>query len=48
MAHGGVRPSIVDGGRMRFSVNPTAAERAQLRISSRLLSLAQIVKDKTP
>jgi hypothetical protein len=48
LRHGGIAAFHVERGRMRFSVNPTAAERAQLRISSRLLSLAQIVQDKTP
>jgi hypothetical protein len=33
-----------DGERIRLSVNLTAAEKAQVRISSRLLSLATIVK----
>jgi hypothetical protein len=42
---GGVAAFHIEGGRMKFSVNPSAAERAHLRISSRLLSLAVIVKD---
>lgn len=41
---GGVANFFVDNGRMRFAVNPKAAERANLRISSRLLSLARIVQ----
>ena|SRR5688572_15109563 len=45
MKRGGVAAFHIAGGRMKFSVNPSAAERAQLRISSRLLSLAVIVKD---
>jgi hypothetical protein len=45
MKRGGVAAFHNAGGRMKFSVNPSAAERAQLRISSRLLSLAVIVKD---
>ena len=45
MKRGGVAAFHNVGGRMKFSVNPLAAERAQLRISSRLLSLAVIVKD---
>jgi hypothetical protein len=45
MKHGGVAAFHIAGGRMRFSVNPSAAERSQLRISSKLLSLAVIVKD---
>ena len=42
---GGVANFFVDGGRMRFAVNPGAAERARLRISSRLLTLAKLVRD---
>jgi hypothetical protein len=33
----------LDGGKVRFEINVEAAEREKLRISSRLLSLAQIV-----
>jgi hypothetical protein len=35
---------ILEGGRIRFSVNTAAAEREKLRFSSRLLSLATIVR----
>jgi hypothetical protein len=42
---GGVANFYIDGGRMRFAVNPDAADRARLRISSKLLSLARIVRD---
>jgi len=42
---GGVAAFHTAGGRMKFSVNPSAAERAQLQISSKLLSLAVIEKD---
>jgi hypothetical protein len=45
MKSGGVAAFHIAGGRMKFSVNPSAAGRAQLRISSKLLSLAVIVKD---
>jgi hypothetical protein len=34
----------LDGGRVHFEINADAAEHAQLHISSKLLSLAQIVK----
>lgn len=44
-ARGGVANFYVDDGRMRFTVNTAAAERARLRISSKLLSLARIVSD---
>jgi hypothetical protein len=30
---------------MRFAINPDAAQRAGLRLSSRLLQLAKILKD---
>lgn len=43
--HGGVAGFYIDDGRMRFAVNPAAAERARLRISSRLLTLAKVVRD---
>jgi hypothetical protein len=34
-----------DGGRMRFAINTDAVSRAGLRLSSRLLGLARIVRD---
>ena len=43
--HGGVANFFIDSGRMRFAVNPDAAERARLRISSRLLTLSRVVRD---
>jgi hypothetical protein len=43
--HGGIVNLLLSGGRIRFEVNPHAAERAHLQISSRLLSLATIVAD---
>jgi hypothetical protein len=42
---GGVANFFIDGGRMRFKVNPDAAERHRLRISSNLLTLARVVRD---
>jgi hypothetical protein len=44
-ALGGIVNFFIDSGRMRFAVNPAAADRVQLRISSKLLALAKIVKD---
>jgi hypothetical protein len=44
-AEGGVAQLYEDGGRIRFLVNVGSAQRAHLRVSSRLLSLAKIVKD---
>jgi hypothetical protein len=42
---GGMIGLFVEDGRMRFAINPDAAQRAGLRLSSRLLSLAKIVKE---
>jgi uncharacterized protein DUF4154 len=42
---GGVAQLILENGRMRFAVNVGAARRARLKISSKLLSLARIIKD---
>jgi hypothetical protein len=44
---GGVASFFVENGKMRFAVNPDAVERARLRISSKLLGLARIVRDDT-
>ncbi len=46
-AIGGVINFKLDGGHVHFTINVDAAERAQLHISSKLLSLAQIVKTET-
>ena len=43
-ADGGVINFKLDDGRVRFEINVDAAEHEQLHISSKLLSLAQIVK----
>jgi len=43
-ARGGVANFFIEGARMRFAVNPDAAERGRLRISSRLLTLARLVR----
>jgi hypothetical protein len=43
---GGVAQLILEGGRMRFVINVSAAQRARLQLSSKLLSLARIVKDE--
>ena len=43
--NGGIAGLFVEEGRMRFAINVEAAQRCRLRISSRLLSLAKIVKD---
>jgi hypothetical protein len=41
---GGMIRFFVDGKSVRFEINRTAAERAKLRISSRLLQLARLVE----
>lgn len=43
--HGGIINLLLNDGRIRFEVNPHAAQQAHLQISSRLLSLATIVAD---
>jgi hypothetical protein len=43
---GGIVNFIVEDERMRFVINTDAADRARLRFSSKLLSLARIVKDQ--
>jgi hypothetical protein len=43
---GGIAQLILENDRMRFAVNVGAAHRASLKISSKLLSLAKIVKDQ--
>ena len=40
---GGIVNFFLEGKRVRFEINPTAATRANLRISSRLLQLARLV-----
>jgi hypothetical protein len=44
---GGVAQLIVENDRMRFAINIAAAQRVRLTISSKLLSLATIVKDSS-
>jgi len=43
-AQGGVIALRLDGERIRLFVNLTSADKAQLRVSSRVLSIATIVK----
>ena len=40
---GGMARFFIDGGKVRFEINPRGAEQAGLRISARLLRLARIV-----
>ena len=43
---GGVAQLFLENGKMRFAINPASALRARLRISSKLLTLAKLVKDE--
>jgi hypothetical protein len=40
----GIIELYVEGGRMRFAINVDAAERSGLRLSSRLLGLARVIR----
>jgi hypothetical protein len=42
---GGVAQLILESDRMRFAINVAAAQRARLQLSSKLLTLATIIKD---
>lgn len=42
---GGIAQLIVENGKMRFAINVVTAQRSGLHLSSKLLSLATIVKD---
>ena len=42
---GGIAGMYVQDGKMRFAINVEAAQRARVHLSSRLLSLATLVKD---
>jgi hypothetical protein len=43
---GGIVQLIVENERMRFAINASAAERARIRLSSKLLNLARMVRDE--
>jgi hypothetical protein len=47
-AQGGMIQLVMEDNRIRFKINATAASQAGLRISSKLLSLAQIVAPVNP
>jgi hypothetical protein len=47
-SRGGMIGFFRDADRVRFEVNPAAAEAAGLRISSRLLGLAKVVSTGSP
>jgi hypothetical protein len=42
--HGGMIGFVMAGSRVNFEINPEAAEKARVRISSKLLKLAKIVR----
>jgi hypothetical protein len=42
---GGMVQFVLEGNHVRFAINPDAAERAGLKISSKLLALAVVVRD---
>jgi hypothetical protein len=42
---GGILQLFVEGGKMRFAINPASVLRARLRISSKVMALAKVVKD---
>jgi hypothetical protein len=44
---GGVSQLFIEKGKVRFAINPASALRAHLRLSSKLLALAKLVKDPT-
>lgn len=46
LANGGAVEFVFDGGNLRFAVNLDAAEEAHLRISSRMLALAEHVTNR--
>jgi hypothetical protein len=43
---GGIIELYVESGRMRFAINMDAVERSGLRLSSRLLGLARVIRDR--
>jgi hypothetical protein len=45
---GGMVELFVENGHMRFAVNVDALQRARIRLSSRVLELAKIVRDAKP
>jgi hypothetical protein len=46
--HGGIINFKTEDNKIRFEINPDAAKRANLEVSSQLLKLAIIVRDRTP
>ena len=46
LTQGGAINFVLDGGRVRFEINQAAAERAQLKVSSRLLQLGRTTESQ--
>jgi hypothetical protein len=44
---GGIAQLILENDRMHFAINAAAADRARIRLSSKLLNLARMVKDES-
>jgi hypothetical protein len=44
---GGVAALLAEDGRIRFGINPDALHRAGLRVSSKMLGLARLIKDES-
>jgi YfiR/HmsC-like len=45
---GGMINFYLDGSKVRFEINPTSAQRSELRISSQLLSLGKLIASDSP
>jgi hypothetical protein len=45
---GGIINLTIEDNKLHFELNPIAADRAGLKISSKLFSLAKIVKEQNP
>jgi hypothetical protein len=45
---GGIINFFEDGGRIRFAIAPSAAQRSALRLSARLLNVARLVEPRRP
>ena len=41
---GGIINFVIERNKVRFEINPNGAERARLKLSSQLLSLARVVR----
>ena len=46
--HGGIINLTRDGGKIRFEINPDAAEKNGLKLGSELLSVGKVVRQNSP